>query len=131
MNYISNVIKRFCNNKPTNLFLSGGVFANVKLNQLLAKYKYTKNIFVTPNMGDGGLNLGCALIARKKKINFKNVYSGKIKFDYSCIEKYKKKITILKPKNKFNFISEQLSKKKIIALCNGNMEYGPRALGNE
>ena len=66
MNYISNVIKRFCNNKPTNLFLSGGVFANVKLNQLLAKYKYTKNIFVTPNMGDGGLNLGCALIARKK-----------------------------------------------------------------
>ena len=68
------------------MFLSGGVFANVKLNQLLAKYTH-KNIFVTPNMGDGGLNLGCALIARKKKINFKNVYSGKIKFDYSCIEK--------------------------------------------
>ncbi len=130
MNYISHIIKKFYDNKPTNLFLSGGVFANVKLNQLLAKYKYTKDIFVTPNMGDGGLNLGCALIANKKKIDLKHVYTGKIKFDYTCTENYKKRIKVLKPKNKFNFISEQLSKKKIIAVCNGNMEFGPRALGN-
>ena len=43
-----------------NICLAGGVFANVKVNQLIREMAGVDNIFVQPQMGDGGLCLGSA-----------------------------------------------------------------------
>src|SRR5688572_17028479 len=45
-----------------NLVLSGGVVANVKLNQRLRALPGVERIFIHPNMGDGGCGTGAALL---------------------------------------------------------------------
>ena len=45
--------------------LVGGVHANVKVNQRLAALPDVERVFVFPNMGDGGLALGAALLAAR------------------------------------------------------------------
>ena len=46
--------------KKINLFLAGGIFANVKLNQKLKELRNISNVYIFPNMGDGGLAVGAA-----------------------------------------------------------------------
>jgi carbamoyltransferase len=46
-----------------NLGLAGGVFANVRLNRLLAEETSVDEVFVFPAMGDDGLSVGAALHA--------------------------------------------------------------------
>src|SRR5204862_1648658 len=45
-----------------NVVLSGGVVANVKLNQRLRELDGVEQVFVHPNMGDGGCGTGAALL---------------------------------------------------------------------
>ena len=42
------------------LVLSGGIFANVKLNQRIREIDGVEDVFIHPNMGDGGLAVGSA-----------------------------------------------------------------------
>ena len=42
--------------------LSGGVVANVKLNQRIRELAGVDKLFVHPNMGDGGCGTGAALL---------------------------------------------------------------------
>lgn len=117
--------------------LSGGVFSNVKLNQDVWKRTNAEEIFIFPNMGDGGLAAGAALeIYAKNHSSFKpyrlkDVYLGT---DYTDtdIEKALKKsgFTYTRPNNVEAAIARLLADKKIVARFNGKMEYGPRALGN-
>ena len=41
--------------------LSGGIFANVKLNQRIRELENVKEVYIHPNMGDGGLGVGKTL----------------------------------------------------------------------
>ena len=59
---INNFISKY---KSNNLCLSGGVFANVKLNQKILESS-KKNVFVMPAMDDGGLSLGASLYVYEK-----------------------------------------------------------------
>jgi carbamoyltransferase len=65
-----------------SLILSGGVFANVKLNQRLFNIKGVENIFIHPGMGDEGTALGAAYQALSKikptlrPRSLKDVYLG-------------------------------------------------------
>jgi len=115
-----------------DLVVAGGLFANVKLNQLIHELPNVNNIYVFPHMGDGGLALGACLAHTKptpKQLETPYLgpsYSDKeIKkaLDKSGI-KYKKYNNIEKE------IAKLLSKGKVIARFNEAMEYGPRALGN-
>ena len=54
----------------TKIALAGGVFANVKINQKISELKNIKNIFIYPNMGDGGLAVGCAILSYNKYKKF-------------------------------------------------------------
>ena len=68
-------------NKKINIALAGGVFANVKLNQKIKELKNIKNLFIFPNMGDGGLSVGGAQLlylekTKKKPKKIKNMYLG-------------------------------------------------------
>lgn len=124
------------NKKNFKLVLAGGVFANVKLNQKIFNLKKVSDIFVFPNMGDGGLCVGASSLSHFKHSNTKikkidDVYLGK-NFDNSqvlnAIKFYNFKP--LEVKSIYNFIAKKLHHGKIVAIFNGKMEFGPRALGN-
>ena len=112
--------------------LSGGVFANVKLNQKIANIKTIKSLIVHPGMSDCGISLGAALYvnAKKPKINQKNYYLGPHKSKDIDEMMLKYRIKAYKPKNISQIVATKLAEKKIVARYSGSSEYGPRALGN-
>tara|TARA_B100000579_G_scaffold437701_1_gene468296 strand:- start:1350 stop:3038 length:1689 start_codon:yes stop_codon:yes gene_type:complete len=124
-------------NCKTNLALAGGVFANVKINQKISELKNVKEIFVYPNMGDGGLAVGCGILAYNKFKKFKprltrTMYLGS---EYSNKEilntlKKNKKLEFSRIKNPEKFLAQKLHQGKVVACFQGRMEFGPRALGN-
>ena len=133
--YISAIIDKFYLNEKVNLFLAGGIFANIKINQKIAELDKVNSCYVFPNMGDGGLGAGCALGEYFTKYpNFKksqhNMYLGS---NYKFLKEklvIGSNIEILEVKNIYKFIAKQLKEQKIIGLFQGKMEYGPRSLGN-
>jgi carbamoyltransferase len=135
---IANTLKK---HKRANIALSGGIFANVKVNQKIAEIPGVEKIYIHPHMGDGGLAVGAALSLwsqktldqgkQPKPIPINNTYFGP-GFSNEEIEEELKKSNI---KYKYHDNVEQeiahlLKDKKIIGRFNGRMEYGPRALGN-
>ncbi len=117
--------------------LSGGVFSNVKLNQAVWKRTNAEEIFIFPNMGDGGLAAGAAFeIHAKNDVSFKpyrlkDVYLGTDYTDAEIETALKKSgFAYSRPDNVEAAIARLLADKKIVARFNGKMEYGPRALGN-
>jgi carbamoyltransferase len=118
-----------------NLVLSGGVVANVKLNQRLRAIEGVEGIFVHPNMGDGGCGTGAALLefagSAATQQRLRDVYLGpgfsndeiaealqRAQLPFAVYNPIEPKIALL------------IASGKVVARFNGRMEYGPRALGN-
>lgn len=121
-----------------DIALSGGVFANVKLNQRLHELDSVKGIFVHPGMGDDGLAVGAALFLNNEINGFDhrpvidNVYFGG-DTNSSAIDDAIEKSGLSStdcPEGPERATAELLAKGKVVARCAGRMEYGPRALGN-
>ena len=129
--YVSSIIKIFGSGKGENIFLAGGMFANVKINQNILENANVNNIYIFPNMGDGGLGLGAALTVIKKRLWLDHVYLGRFYSD-GDIEKelLKSDVKYHKSDNIAYETALALSNEKIVARFSGRMEYGPRALGN-
>lgn len=120
----------------TNIVVSGGVHANVKLNQRLREIPGVNSIFVYPNMGDGGCGTGAAMLTfgheiMKKAGPFDTVYFGP--------EYTEAKIRAALDAEKLQYerfdepeerTAELLADNHIVGRFAGRMEYGPRALGN-
>ena len=131
LNYVRSAVLRSGLEKP-RLYLAGGVFANVSLNRRIAEELPVDNVAVAPNMGDGGLSLGAALLNHDRRINFRTLYLGsevsnsiaKIPVEYlnQSEERF--------PTDLASEIAELLAGGKIVAIARGRMEFGPRALGN-
>ena len=123
-------------NKKVNICLSGGVMANVKLNQKIRELKGVKNVYVQPVMGDSGIAIGgiYAFLSKKNKINPKFLHSMSLGTSYKNNEiKYilkKEKIKFFYTKNITKILVNDLKKNKIIGYFSGKMEFGPRALCN-
>ncbi len=119
------------------LALAGGIFANVKLNQYILELPGIENIYIHPNMGDGGLATGAALQAYAD-LNpgelprfMNNIYLGSVITDESAEEALKESgISYLRPENMAKAAAGLLANGKVVARACGGMEYGPRALGN-
>lgn len=124
------------------LALAGGVFGNVKLNQKLFELDGVKEIFIQPNMGDGGNALGGAFLAWVKqaagaenlcvsRYRMNDVYLGP---EFSSVEiEDELKRRGLRYRHCEDIeaaIAEKLAKHEVVGRFNGRMEYGPRALGN-
>ncbi len=114
------------------LAVSGGVFANVKLNQRLHEMEEVDALFVCPNMGDGGLGHGaiCAEHLNPPE-RLKDVFWGESYSDAE-IERVLKSAGVPyeacpDPEDK---VAELLADGKIVGRFQGRMEWGPRALGN-
>lgn len=123
------------------LVLAGGCFANVRLNQRLAALPGVDGVYVHPNMSDGGLASGAALLAyHERRIRRGRTYShncwphvflGPAWNDASCRSILKTKgIAWSAPPDLASKAAAALAGGKVIAWFQGRMEYGPRALGN-
>ncbi len=135
---ISNALKKY---PRANIALAGGLFANVRINQEIAKIPEVKKIFIHPHMGDGGQAVGAAYMlwaeslldkGQKPKPQFHdNVYMGP-EYSDDEIEFALKKggLKYRHVKDIEQQVAELAKQKKVIGRFNGRMEYGPRALGN-
>ena len=121
--------------KGSNLALSGGLFANVKLNQRIKEQTEIKDIFIFPAMGDGGISYGSCIASildsgHQPVYPLKNMFLGKLPLGTSKINEHKFRRKFHKHEELVNMTVDHLINGKIIGLINGEMEYGPRALGN-
>jgi len=119
------------------LALAGGVFANVKLNQRILELDEVENIYIHPNMGDGGLAVGAALAALAETRGslpprfLQTVYLGpEITEEEAKAALEAHGLAYERPQNLAKAIAELLAAGKVVARAAGRMEYGPRALGN-
>ncbi len=125
--------------KTRRLALAGGLFANVRLNRLLAESLPVDEIFIFPAMGDDGLAVGaglCFLRDRdglatwlRHRHRLDNVYFGR---DYDAQIDAR-----LRAEGRVRQLSgapaqtatDLIQAGKAGAIYVGRMEYGPRALG--
>jgi carbamoyltransferase len=122
-----------------HLGVAGGIFANVRLNRLLAERFDFDEIFVFPPMGDEGLPVGGSLVYLlkrdgiahwlKQRRRLKDVYLGR---DYTDVVdttlsgiRYIRRLD----GDPIEETAKLLVAGEIGAIYTGRMEYGPRALG--
>jgi carbamoyltransferase len=116
-----------------NIAVSGGVHANVKLNQRFREIEGVEQVFVYPNMGDGGCGTGAAymLFDRGRFFGLDNVYYGPDYSDDEIAQNLRNEgLTFEHLPGIEDRVAELLTQDHIIGRFNGRMEYGPRALGN-
>ena len=119
----------------TKIVLSGGLFANVKLNQKINELPWVEEIYICPAMGDDGLSLGAAImkavevgdITKPFKLN-----SATFGFEYSDdeVREVSKSYNFNSEPYDVDVIAEDINQGKVIGWFQGKMEYGPRALGS-
>ena len=139
-NKVTHLLTNIHNQYPhiRKLCLSGGIFANVKLNKRINELDWLDEVFVLPPMGDEGLALGSALVTLKQlvptlqpfKLNdvfFGNEYSQQ-EVEIAAQEVLGQYDHI--PFVDYGFIANLLMDKKILGLYQGRSEHGARALGN-
>ena len=119
----------------TRIVMSGGVHANVKLNQRIREIPGVEEVFIYPNMGDGGCGTGAAMLAfgpeRIPKTGFDNVYFGLENTEVEIRAALEAEgLKYERCENVEERIAELLAGNSIVGRFNGRMEYGPRALGN-
>ena len=128
-------------NNSENIFLSGGVFSNVKLNQKIYEIDEVKHIYIHPGMSDSGLGVGSALYAyneHRKSLeleykihNYNNVFFGPSFNNEDILKDLKKSnISYYLSENLEYEVAQFLSRGKVVARFLGAMEYGPRSLGH-
>ena len=116
------------------LCLSGGLFANVKLNQMINNLPYFDEIFIHPAMGDSGLALGAALCKSlevgdiKGPLKLDNVYFGQ-EFSRSVWDRLTTS-DFIKEDFSYEKIANLIDSGFVIGIFIGITEYGPRSLGN-
>ncbi len=118
------------------LCLAGGLFANVKLNQVLFELKEVKDIYVHPHMGDGGQAVGAAMFLWSEKFSARPIYLPTVYLGPS-FSKREIEQALKASQLKFKYfadiypqIAKLLAQGRIVARFYGAMEYGPRALGH-
>jgi carbamoyltransferase len=128
------LIKVYTANKPCNVALAGGLFANVKINQKIFELANVKDVFVQPAMHDAGTALGSAVFHNSFKSTLsadlgKMVHLGP---NYSLEDLDYKNDLLLLIKSNFTIkeIARLIESDNIIGIFNGRLEFGPRALGN-
>jgi len=118
------------------LAVAGGVFANVKLNQRIADLDNIDEVYVFPNMGDGGLSVGAAWLAHEQQTGSKPRVMDSAFLGNNITDKdaqtalAKSGFTYKRVSDIETHVAELLAQGEVVVRVNGRMEFGPRALGN-
>lgn len=128
--------------KIKNVALSGGVFANVKLNQKISELQNVLDVGVFPNMGDGGIALGgiWSYLSKNRQLSLEPYYESmylapnnlsteKIEIESLKTDEQLMQVT-LPESNLYKAVCDDIISGSLVAVHNGQMEFGPRALGN-
>jgi len=125
--------------------MAGGVALNCVANGKLIKEGIFKNIYIQPAAGDAGGALGAALAASFMYFNEHRVvdeikdqmngtYLGPAYSEKEITLMNRKEKAVYKHYNSFDKLTQDIATKiasgNIIGWFQGNMEFGPRALGN-
>lgn len=134
-NYLSDISKKYPDYRK--LCLSGGLFANVKLNKFINELPFFDEIYIHPAMGDAGLALGAALSLANEKSEYNlpkrlnNCFLG----DYFTESDWN--IELKNHENKVDTepydltkIANLIHEGYVVGFFIGRTEYGPRSLGN-
>ena len=119
-----------------NLCLAGGVFLNCPLNSALQKLERWDRVFVQPAAHDGGTALGAALeighrLGEPRHTALQQAALGPAYNEFEIEAALKKfPVSYHRVKNGAEHVGEALSRSEIVCLFAGQLEYGPRALGN-
>ena len=117
-----------------HVVLSGGVTANVKMNQRIHEIEGVEGIFIYPNMGDGGCGTGLAMHASwsgPARASIVDVYWGPEFSEREMLDALRTAgLTWERPADLARHVADKIHAGWVIARCSGRMEYGPRALGN-
>lgn len=135
--HISNILEKVIVDYGADfdICLSGGLFSNVRINQLVSGYNFN-NVFVSPPMTDDGTALGAALCLLSKTSNFApprtfNPYLGP---SYSssevCESLISRGVRFSDYPDPAQEVARILSLGYPVAVFQGAAEFGPRALGN-
>lgn len=118
------------------LCLSGGLFANVKLNQFINESGLYDEIYIHQAMGDAGLFLGAALVRASelneinKPLHPEHVYWGESFGRETWLELMRTNQNVRIKAFNINQVANLINDGYVIGLFLGKTEYGPRALGN-
>jgi carbamoyltransferase len=113
---------------------SGGLFANVKLNQQINELDFVDEMYVFPAMGDEGLPLGACIKKAvelgeiTKPMKLQNVFFG-VGYNDEEIDNFSKNYNFRKERYDSKVIAQDLEDGKIIGWFQERFEHGPRALG--
>lgn len=130
---VKNALQKFEVNK---VVLAGGAFANVKLNQRIFEVPGVEEVFIYPNMSDGGISQGAALYYDIQQngssgTTIPNAYFGPTYSD----EEVKTALEAEGVRHEYldnieKEVARLISEGNVVARFNGGLELGPRALGN-
>ena len=106
------------------LYYGGGCALNIVTNTKIIESGMFKDVFIAPCCNDSGLSIGAAAfmeMQKGNKIQIHNPYLCNAGLDNTAYEI---------SDNEIAATAEFLLKRKIVGVCNGSAEIGPRALGN-
>lgn len=107
------------------LYYGGGCALNIVTNSLIVESGLFKDVFIAPCCNDSGLSIGAACFIehlKRNKIALHNAYINNVACDLSS----KYKVLDFEIERVANLLLEN----KVVGICNGFAEAGPRALGN-
>lgn len=124
-----------------NLCYAGGVALNCTFNGKLIKSGLFSNVFIQPAAGDDGTALGAALYVNSQKTDnpwfpCEMPYYGPSFSKDNILSSLKEKADRIQYSDLSSYgqaaksIARDLQNDLVVALFQGRMEYGPRALGN-
>jgi len=135
---VGRLVRTFMRDTGINkICIGGGVAMNCKMNGYVSGLEGVEDLFVHPASHDGGANIGAAMLSLKRHvpgISFEKLPHAYFGPSYSdqyieSVLNYSK-LKWKKLDDPAPFIAERLAKGEIVALFQGKMELGARALGN-
>ncbi len=122
-----------------NLCIAGGVFLNCVANQKILDLPEIDNIFIQPASGDAGGALGAAFFVWNQLLNnprnfvMEHAYWGpqySEKMTKAALNKNMLNYKELNTEELLDIVTDRIQKGKTVGWHQGNLEFGPRALGN-
>jgi len=128
------IVKTYCQKIDTKkIGLAGGVALNCKMNKRIMELDGVDEIFIQPVAHDAGSALGAGLLETNSPnmCEISTVYWGPDYDPAEIIEVLSRyKIDHRRPNNLEREIAERLAEGELIGWFQGEIEMGPRALGN-
>jgi len=106
------------------LYLTGGSALNILVNTEIVSCNIFKDVFIPPCTNDSGLSIGAGAFMEQLK-------HGSLELHNPYLNNWElENINVAYSAEDISILAKYISEGKVIGVCNGNGESGPRALGN-